>query len=161
MPKEDFRFSCELRVRWGECDAQGIVFNAQYMNFIEVAQAEYFRNLGIRLYDADSRGRFDLATVKATLEYMAPARVDDMLEIYMGVARIGNSSLTLKAEIYLADGAQPIHSAEAVYVNYDAELGKARAVPDDARRLIADFERSGAINPDGRIHANGRDNRGL
>ena len=147
MPKEDFRFSCELRVRWGECDAQGIVFNAQYMNFIEVAQAEYFRNLGIRLYDADSRRCFDLATVKATLEYMAPARVDDMLEIYIGVARIGNSSLTLKAEMYLADGAQPIHRAEAVYVNYDAELGKARAVPDDARRLIADFERSGDVNP--------------
>lgn len=147
MPKEDFRFSCELRVRWGECDAQGIVFNAQYMNFIEVAQAEYFRNLGIRLYDADSRRRFDLATVKATLEYMAPARVDDMLEIYIGVARIGNSSLTLKAEMYLADGAQPIHRAEAVYVNYDAELGKARAVPDDTRRLIADFERSGDVNP--------------
>lgn len=161
MPKEDFRFSCELRVRWGECDAQGIVFNAQYMNFIEVAQAEYFRNLGIRLYDADSRGCFDLATVKATLEYMAPARVDDMLEIYIGVARIGNSSLTLKTEMYLADGAQPIHRAEAVYVNYDAELGKARAVPDDARRLIADFERSGEVSADERIHANGRGSRDL
>lgn len=161
MPKEDFRFSCELRVRWGECDAQGIVFNAQYMNFIEVAQAEYFRNLGMRLYDTDSRRCFDLATVKATLEYMAPARVDDMLEIYIGVARIGNSSLTLRAEMYLADGAQPIHRAEAIYVNYDAELGKARAVPDDARRLITDFERSGEVSADERIHANGRANRGL
>ena len=161
MPKEDFRFSCELRVRWGECDAQGIVFNAQYMNFIEVAQAEYFRNLGIRLYDSDSRRCFDLATVKATLEYMAPARVDDMLEIYIGVARIGNSSLTLKTEMYLADGAQPIHRAEAVYVNYDTELGKARAVPDDVRRLIADFERGGEVSADGRIHANGRGSRDL
>lgn len=161
MPKEDFRFSCELRVRWGECDAQGIVFNAQYMNFIEVAQAEYFRNLGMRLYDADSRRCFDLATVKATLEYMAPARVDDMLEIYIGVARIGNSSLTLKAEMYLADSAQPIHRAEAVYVNYDAELGKARAVPDDVRRLIADFERGGEVNADGRTYANERISRNL
>ncbi len=161
MAKSDFRFSCELRVRWGECDAQGIVFNAQYMNFIEVAQAEYFRNLGMRIYDADSRRYFDLATVKATLEYMAPARVDDMLEIYMGVARIGNSSLTLKAEMYLADGAQPIHRAEVIYVDYDAELGKARAVPDDVRRLIADFERSGEIRAAGRIHANGRISEGL
>lgn len=161
MPKEDFRFSCELRVRWGECDAQGIVFNAQYMNFIEVAQAEYFRNLGMRIYDADSRRYFDLATVKATLEYMAPARVDDMLEIYLGVARIGISSLTLKAEMYLADRAQPIHRAEVVYVDYDADQGKARAVPDDVRRLIADFERSGEVSLDGRIHANGRVSEGL
>lgn len=161
MPKEDFRFSCELRVRWGECDAQGIVFNTQYMNFIEVAQAEYFRNLGMRIYDANSRRYFDLATVKATLEYMAPARVDDMLEIYIGVARIGNSSLTLNAEMYLADGAQPIHRAEVVYVDYDAELGKARAVPDDVRQLIVDFERSGEVSAAGRIHANGRVPQGL
>ena len=67
MPKKDFRFKYRLRVRWGECDAQGIVFNAQYMNYIEVGQAEYFRNLGMPHYSEEIRRRFDLATVKATL----------------------------------------------------------------------------------------------
>ena len=72
MAKEEFKFKFRLRVRWGECDAQGIVFNAQYMNFIEVAQAEYFRNMGLRLYSEELRSRFDLATVKATFEFMSP-----------------------------------------------------------------------------------------
>ena len=140
MPKEDFKFTFRLRVRWGECDAQGIVFNAQYMNFIEVAQAEYFRNLGLRLYSEELRNRFDLATVKATFEFMAPARVDDMLNIYTGVARIGNSSITFNTEMYLEDAEQPCARAEVIYANFDADTGIARRIPDDIRGTFSEFE---------------------
>ena len=143
MAKKDFNFRFRLRVRWGECDAQGIVFNAQYMNFFEVAQAEYFRNLGIRLYDAEFRKRFDLATVKATFEFMAPARVDDMLDIHMSVTRIGRSSIAFKAEMYHADAEQPCNRAEVIYANFDADAGIARAIPDDLRRVISEFEGAG------------------
>ena len=129
-----------LRVRWGECDAQGIVFNAQYMNYIEVAQAEYFRNLGLRLYSDELRKRFDLATVKATLEYMSPARVDDMLYIYIGVARIGNSSITFQAEMYAEDAEQHCTRAEVIYANFDADTGTPRRIPDDIRSIIKLFE---------------------
>ena len=73
MSKNDFRFSMSLRVRWSECDAQGIVFNGAYQNYLEVAQAEYYRNLGIRLYGEISRKHFDTATVKITLEFITPA----------------------------------------------------------------------------------------
>ena len=140
MPKEDFGFVFRLRVRWGECDAQGIVFNAQYMNFIEVAQAEYFRNMGLRLYSEELRSRFDLATVKATFEFMSPARVDDMLSIYTGVARIGNSSITFNTEMYLEDAEQPCARAEVIYANFDADTGIARRIPDDIRGTFSEFE---------------------
>ena len=129
-----------LRVRWGECDAQGIVFNAQYMNYIEVAQAEYFRNLGLRLYSDELRKHFDLATVKATLEYMSPARVDDMLCIYIGAVRIGNSSITFQAEMYAEDAEQPCTRAEVIYANFDADTGTPRRIPDDIRDIIGSFE---------------------
>ena len=140
MAKEEFKFKFRLRVRWGECDAQGIVFNAQYMNFIEVSQAEYFRNLGLRLYSDELRSRFDLATVKATFEFMAPARVDDMLSIYTGVARIGNSSITFNTEMYFEDAEQPCARAEVIYVNFNADTGVARRIPDDIRGTIGEFE---------------------
>ena len=81
MGKNDFRFSMSLRVRWSECDAQGIVFNGAYQNYLEVAQAEYYRNLGIRLYGEISRKHFDTATVKITLEFITPAKIDDMLTL--------------------------------------------------------------------------------
>ena len=140
MSKEEFRFSFKLRVRWGECDAQGIVFNAQYMNYIEVAQAEYFRNLGMPHYGEEVRKRFDLATVKATIEYLAPARVDDVLEIHTRVARLGNSSITFSTEMYV-DGAETAYNqAEMIYANFDAATGAPRRIPDDIRATIQAFE---------------------
>ena len=144
MPKEDFRFKFRLRVRWGECDAQGIVFNAQYMNYIEVAQAEYFRTLGMAHYSEEVRRRFDLATVKATLEYLAPARVDDILDICTRVSRIGNSSITFRTEMYLPGEGAPCTRAEVIYANFDAGTGIPRSVPDDIRKLVDSFENGNA-----------------
>ena len=140
MPKRDFRFKHRLRVRWGECDAQGIVFNAQYMNYIEVAQAEYFRNLGMRHYSDEVRRRFDLATVKATLEYMAPTRVDDLLDIYTRVSRLGNSSITFVTEMYIPGQDAPCNKSEVIYANFDADTGVPRRIPDDIRETIKAFE---------------------
>ena len=140
MPKEEFKFNIRLRVRWGECDAQGIVFNAQYMNYIEVAQAEYFRNMGMPHYSEKVRERFDLATVLATLEYRAPVRVDDLLDIYTRVSKIGNSSVTFKTEMYLPDSDAPCNRAEVIYANFDADTGIPRRVPDDIRELVRSFE---------------------
>ena len=71
MPKEDFRFHTSLRVRWMEGDAQGIVFNGSYMNYLEVAQAEYYRNLGFSIYKIRETGYFDTVVVMINLEFKA------------------------------------------------------------------------------------------
>ena len=147
MPKEDFRFNCDLRVRWADCDAQGIVFNGGYFEFLEVAQAEYFRNLGFILYDSDGRRHFDTATVKATLEYLSPARVDDVLEVRWKVERVGNSSLTTRSEIYNALTGTLLLRAEVVYVDFDSAAAVSRNVPDDMRALIETFEETGVVIP--------------
>ena len=147
MSKEEFKFSFKLRVRWGECDAQGIVFNAQYMNYIEVVQAEYFRNLGMPHYGEEVRERFDLATVKATIEYLAPARVDDLLDIFTRVSRLGNSSITFSTEMYV-DGADTVcNQAEMIYANFDADTGAPRRIPDDIRATIQAFETGQPTTP--------------
>ena len=143
MPKGEFRFHCTVRVRWSEGDAQGIVYNARYFDYIEVAQAEYLRNLGILLYDEESRKRFDTATVRATLEFKSPARVDDVLEVHTRVSAIGSSSLTTVSELYRQCSEELLMRAEMVYVNYDSDAGVSRVVPDDLRELIEGFERTG------------------
>ncbi len=102
MPKSEFKFSTPVRVRWMECDAQGIVFNGAYLGYLEIAQAEYFRNLGFSIYRIAQNGYFDSAVVKADLAFKAPARVDEVLELFARVARIGNTSITLLVEIYAA-----------------------------------------------------------
>ena len=121
MRRRDFRFGCPLRVRWQECDAQGIAFNGSYLGWLEVVQAEYFRNLGFSIYRIAAAGYFDSAVVKATLEYKAPARVDEMLDLRARVARIGNTSLTLQAAIFPGAGGPddaPLTTIEAIYAGF-------------------------------------------
>ena len=147
MPIEDFRFSHLTRVRVSDCDLQGIVFNGAYLDYVEVGQSAYFRNLGIALYDDDGRRFFDTAIVKATLEYLSPARADDVLRIYWKVERIGGSSLTVRCEIRDGASGKPLTRAEIIYVNYDSEAVASRPVSDDMRRLIETYEATGEVVP--------------
>ena len=92
MGKADFKFHTKVRVRWGECDRQGIVYYGAYLDYLETAQGAYFRNLGFSLYKLAETGHFDTATVKVTIEYKAPARVEDLLDVYFRVASFGSTS---------------------------------------------------------------------
>ena len=147
MPKTDFNFATTLRVRWMECDAQGIVFNGAYLGYLEVAQAEYFRNLGFSIYRIAQGGYFDSAVVKADLEFKAPARVDDRLELHARVAGIGNTSLTLEVEIYPADGDKLLTRIAAVYVGFYPATETTRPVPAAIRALVHHFESTGEVLP--------------
>ena len=150
MARSDFRFKTPVRVRWMECDAQGIVYNGAYLGYLEIAQAEYYRNLGFAIYIIPRSGYFDFAVVKSTLEFKAPARVDEIVELHVRVSDIGNTSLALDAEIYPQNpqsSGQLLTSIHAVYVGYDASTGETRPVPDDIRRLINHFESTGEVLP--------------
>ncbi len=148
MLRNEFRFSAPVRVRWQECDAQGIAFNGSYLGWLEVAQAEYFRNLGFSIYRIAAAGYFDSAVVKVTIEYKAPARVDQMLELRARVTHIGNTSLTLLVAIYGPDGGpdQPaMTTIESIYVGYYADTGGTRRVPDSIRSLVDRYETTGEV----------------
>jgi acyl-CoA thioester hydrolase len=147
MAKSDFNFRTPIRVRWMECDAQGIVFNGAYMGYLEVAQSEYFRNLGFGIYRIAQIGYFDFAVVKTTLEYKSPARIDEMIEVYVRVSNFGNTSMTLNMEIYHPDSGRLLTKMEAVYVGYDAPTETTCRVPDDIRQLANHFEETGEVLP--------------
>lgn len=151
MPKSDFKFHTTTRVRWMECDAQGIVFNGAYMGYLEIAQAEYFRNLGFSIYKIAQRGYFDSAMVKATLEFKAPARIDDSLELHTRVSRIGNTSVTLDVEIYPQDSEKFLSTLQAIYVGFYPQSMETRPVPDEIRALVDHFESTGEVLPLGQF----------
>lgn len=147
MTKADFRFNTPVRVRWMECDAQGIVFNGAYLGYLEIGQAEYFRHLGFSIYRIAQRGYFDSAVVKATLEFKAPARVDDLLDLYVRVSRIGITSLTMEVAIYPQESDRLLTTMEAVYVGFHPQSGTTRPVPDEIRELVTHFEATGQVLP--------------
>ena len=145
MSKSDFKFHSDLRVRWMECDAQGIAFNGSYLNYMEVGQAEYYRNLGFSIYKIAQHGYFDSAVVKITVEYKAPVRVEDEIEIFIGVSNIGNTSLSMHSEIYHPGSNRILTTIQAIYVGYDATTGQTRPIPNSIRHLVNHFESTGEV----------------
>ena len=145
MRKLDFRFKHTLRVRWRECDIQGIAYYGSYIDFIDVAQAEYFRNLGILTHQANGRKVFDLAAVKVTLEYKSPARMDELIDIFFRVEKIGRTSIDVRSEIYRSDTDELLCSGQTISVNFDSALGKSRDVPAEIRDIIDKFESTATV----------------
>lgn len=138
MAKADFAFFHRLRVRWSEVDMQAIVFNGNYLNYFDVAFTEYWRATGLPNVITQAAEGKELFARKSTVEYMAPARFDDVLDIGVRCASIGRSSLQFILEIYL--GEDHLISGELVYVYADTEKRKAVAVTDTWRAIISSFE---------------------
>lgn len=147
MAKSDFRFMTKIRVRWMECDGQGIVYNGAYLGYLEIGQAEYYRNLGFAIYIIPQSGYFDFVVVKSTQEFKAPAKVDEIIELHVRVSNIGNTSLTLNLEIYAEGNDRLLTSIETVYVGYDTATESTRPVPDAIRELVTHFEETGEVLP--------------
>lgn len=135
---EDFRFKHRLRVRWAEVDLQKIVFNPHYLTYLDTAITDYWRTVALP-YEATMHSLGgDLFVKKSTLEYHASARYDDVIEVGMRCARIGNSSLQFLAEIYRGD--EHLISGEIVYVYADPSTQTSRPVPQALRDVLLGFE---------------------
>ena len=94
-----------------------------------------------------SAATFDSAVVKADLEFKAPARVDDLLELHTRVSRIGHTSLTLAVEIYPEKSERLLTRLTAVYVGFSPATETTRPVPAAIRALIHHFEATGEVLP--------------
>jgi acyl-CoA thioester hydrolase len=136
---DDFRLRERLRVRWAETDWQGIVFNGHYLTYFDVAITEYWRAIG-KPYPQSFEGTgVDLFAVKSTVEYLAPARYDDVIDVGCRAARLGHSSIGFELAIFR--GADRITRGEVVYVTADPAERKSVAIPDWLRGAIERYER--------------------
>src|SRR3954453_20684697 len=86
------------RVRYGECDPQGIVFNANYLLFFDVAFTELWREAVGPWLEMTTRG-FDAVVGEARLAFKAPARFDDELAVALRIAGLGGSSIATEVRI--------------------------------------------------------------
>jgi len=139
MARTDFRFAHRMRVRWAEVDRQGIVFNAHYLMFFDVAITEYYRALGYPYPEGLAQHGTDLYVKKAEIEYHASAGYDDEIDVCVRVARLGRSSFEFQLEIYRAD---QLLIGGTVYVNADPETRKAAGLPEFLRTAIKAFEQT-------------------
>lgn len=131
---EPFRY--RFRVRYNECDAQKVVFNARYADYVDLAMTEFMRALGRDYNTLLARG-LDNQVVKLTLEWQGPAHFDDVIEARVRVLKVGNTSFTLEQDIVHTGSGAPVCRAQAIYVMMTTEPFEKTPVPDDLR---ADLE---------------------
>jgi acyl-CoA thioester hydrolase len=137
MSIDQFSLTHTVRVRWAEADMQGVVFNAHYLAYFDIAVTEYWRVLAKGDPAWLSEAFEHLYVVKATIEFHGPARFDDELTLAARCARLGRSSMTVDFEIHR--GPDHLISGQSIYVY--AHEGKSMAIPDDLRRRIHGFEK--------------------
>ena len=127
MKRSDFRFADPLRVRWAEVDMQKVVFNGHYLMYIDTAMGNYWRALALPYEDTLAALEGDLFVRKSTLEYLAPARYDDALEVGIRFESAGTSSLRFVAGVFR--GEELLVHGEIVYVWTDAATRRPQAAP--------------------------------
>ncbi|MFZ5510795.1 MAG: acyl-CoA thioesterase [Pseudomonadota bacterium] len=140
-----FSFYHQLRVRWAEVDRQGIVFNGHYLTYFDVGITEYWRAVGLPYPEGTHEAGTDLYVVKTLINYHGSAEYDDILDIGVRVARIGNSSMHF--ELGIERAGQLLITGEVVYVNADPQTRRPVPVPDKLRRAIEHFESRAASQP--------------
>jgi acyl-CoA thioester hydrolase len=145
MRREEFTFSHSLRVRWAEVDRQDVVFNGHYFLYFDVAVTEYWRATGFRYPEVLVAHGGDLFAVKATAEYHAPARYDDVLDVCCRVGRIGRSSMQMVLGIYR--GAEHLTSGELVYVHVELASRAPAPLPEDLRSAVLAYEKTPPAQP--------------
>jgi YbgC/YbaW family acyl-CoA thioester hydrolase len=143
MHRADFRHLERLRVRWAEVDMQQIVFNAHYLMYFDTAVAGYWRALALPYQATMAALAGDLYVKKATLAYHASARYDDLLEVGLRCAHLGNSSLRFAAAVFR--GEQLLVDGELVYVFADPATQRSRPLPAALRAALTGFEAGEAL----------------
>ncbi len=104
-----------LRVRYSECDAQKVVFNGRYVDYIDIACTEFMRVIWGNYNDILSKG-IDNQVVNLSINWKAPAHFDEIIAITVKPIRIGTSSYSLQVDFYNYESSTIIASAEIVYV---------------------------------------------
>ena len=140
MANTKFKHKHSMRVRWKECDAQGIAFYGSYLDFIDVSETEYFRNLNILLHDEKQREEFDLVVVNLNLDYKSPAMMDDLIDVYLSTTNIGKNSLIKECQIYQVCNQTLLLSGEITSVNFDQKTGESKPIPTEIKNIIKHFE---------------------
>jgi acyl-CoA thioester hydrolase len=140
--REEFWFHHPFRVRYSEVDAQAVVFNAHYLTYFDTSITEYFRALGYDYLGEVTRTGNDFHIVRSVVEYKAPIRFDEEIDVCVRVANIGRSSITLALAIFAKGGEDLRATGEVVWVCIDRKTHRSVAVPESLRALIASREKA-------------------
>lgn len=122
-----------LRVRYAECDLQGVAFNAHYLNYFDTSMTELWR-AAYGSYQAMLDRGVDMVLAEAHLRFLRPAHFDDELELGVTVTHLGQTSFRTR---HIASRAgEPVAEAELRHVLVERLTGAKTPLPDWLRQGI-------------------------
>ncbi len=135
--KPPFKYSAIARVWFSDTDAQGIVYYGRYLPYFDHARTEYHRHLGLT---GGWIAGHDFVLRASNVEYHAPARFDELLEIFVRAARLGRTSATFECAAYRLDDDELMVTATQTMVLVDLTERRACEIPEEYRALIRGLE---------------------
>jgi acyl-CoA thioester hydrolase len=129
-------FVHRLRVRYHECDAQGIVFNAHHFAFFDVTLTELWRE-AFGSYDAMVDSGTDVVVADAQATFHASPRFDDLLDIEMTIEKLGNTSMVTRFE-EKRDG-ELLVTGRMVHVFVTPGPNTKQQIPDNVRERLSRY----------------------
>lgn len=128
-------FTYLLRVRYSECDAQKVVFNGRYSDYVDIAVGEFMREVWGDYNELLAQG-FDNQVISYSINWQGPAHFDDVLACEVSTKHIGNTSFSFEVVFRHYKTQAPVAIAEIVYVMVDAHSHEKRIIPDDMKSTL-------------------------
>jgi acyl-CoA thioester hydrolase len=132
-----FKYSSFTRVGFSDTDAQGIVYYGRYLPYFDYARVEYSRHLGVLANDVQGR---EFVMRACNVLYEAPARFDDLLEVFVRTKRIGRTSVTTEYCAVRVSDDQIMCTAEQTLVLVDLDARRPSPIDEGYRAAIEKFE---------------------
>lgn len=126
----------QVRVYWEDTDAGGIVYHSNYLNFAERARTEMVRELGLKQSELADNGKgFVFAVRHMDIDFLKPARLDDLLQVESTPVGLGGASLEVDQTIRrLDDGAELVRlHVQLAFIRLD---GKPARIPAELKNIL-------------------------
>ncbi len=126
LDPDSYPFTHQVRVRFAETDAMGVVHHARYLPYLETARVEYLRSVGHPYTKVREEG-IDFAVIEVNLRYRAPLRFDDLVDVHLAVAEMGRASFRMQYLLTVDDA--PRATAWTRHAAVDSADGTPRRIP--------------------------------
>ena len=129
-------FKHTLRVRFGECDPQGVVFNANYVAYLDVVMTELWRE-AIGPYQEMVEAGTDMVVAEVNVRFLGPAAFDDEVEFEARITRLGETAMSTRIEA--STSGKPVFEAHMRHVFIDPAAKTKQAMPANIREALEPY----------------------
>ena len=129
----DYTFAHQIRVRFSETDAMGIVHHSRYLPYLEETRVEYMRSIG-QSYANSRETLGDSAVLEATVKYRQPLKFDEVMNVHLVLAATTGVTFTINYLITVGEHVVSTASTQHAYVNAQ---GRPQRLPAWIKELAA------------------------